>query len=208
MLIAKLAEQAARRLAELSRRANLARTPAPAGVSRPPALRLIGEIGGLSRVTSRAARQAYPVASLPQPVMLLPGFFSHPFRMRPLKVALEQAGHQVEDWGMGFNFGPTPENFAGLLRRVERMARRHGVPVALIGWSLGGLFAREVACRLPESVARVITMGRPFSVRDRARRGRSADRARWFAQAAGADDCLVESARRRDPSAVGCWLAA
>jgi len=163
MLMAKLAEQAARRLAELSRRASLARAPAPAGVSRPPARLLLGEIGGLSRARSLAARQAYPAASLPQPVMLLPGFFSHPFRMRPLKVALEQAGHQVEDWGLGFNLGPTPENFAGLLHRVERLADMHGEPVALVGWSLGGLFAREVACRLPESVARVITMGTPFS---------------------------------------------
>jgi len=83
--------------------------------------------------------------------------------MRPMHDALEQAGHLVDDWGLGFNLGPTPENFAYLLRRVERLAGIHGAPVALVGWSLGGLFAREIACRQPEQVARVITMGTPFS---------------------------------------------
>ena len=77
--------------------------------------------------------------------------------------ALEQAGHLVDDWGLGFNLGPTPENFAYLLRRVERLAGIHGAPVALVGWSLGGLFAREIACRQPQRVSRVITMGTPFS---------------------------------------------
>jgi pimeloyl-ACP methyl ester carboxylesterase len=161
--LAYLLRGAGRQLENLSRRAALARASAPAGVSGPPARLLFAEMGALSRTRVADTQRPIPVAKQPQPVMLLPGFFSHPRRMRPLKVALEQAGHAVEDWGLGFNLGPTPENFAGLLRRVERMARGHGEPVALVGWSLGGLFAREVACRLPESVARVITMGTPFS---------------------------------------------
>jgi pimeloyl-ACP methyl ester carboxylesterase len=49
------------------------------------------------------------------------------------------------------------------MRRVGAMARLHGEPVALIGWSLGGLFAREIARREPAMVAKVITMGTPFS---------------------------------------------
>jgi pimeloyl-ACP methyl ester carboxylesterase len=80
-----------------------------------------------------------------------------------MRDALARAGHEVEDWGMGFNLGPTPDNFALLIRRVDRMARRHDAPVTLVGWSLGGLFAREIACRLPDRVGRVITMGTPFS---------------------------------------------
>jgi pimeloyl-ACP methyl ester carboxylesterase len=43
------------------------------------------------------------------------------------------------------------------------LSRHHGEPVALVGWSLGGLFAREIARRYPETVSRVITMGTPFS---------------------------------------------
>lgn len=95
--------------------------------------------------------------------MLLPGLGSHPGRMRPLFRTLELAGHSVENWGMGFNLGPTPANFQFLLRRVRTLARQYGEPVALVGWSLGGLFAREIAHRQPESVSRVITMGTPFS---------------------------------------------
>ncbi len=95
--------------------------------------------------------------------MLLPGFGAHPKRMKPMFAALEDAGHNVEEWGLGFNFGPTPENFRFLMRRVGSLARGYGAPVALVGWSLGGLFAREIACRQPEQVSRVITMGTPFS---------------------------------------------
>ena len=95
--------------------------------------------------------------------MLLPGFCAHPRRMRPMFDALALAGHDVEEWGLGFNMGPTPENFAFLMRRVRSLSRAYGAPVALVGWSLGGLFAREIACRQPEHVARVITMGTPFS---------------------------------------------
>jgi len=96
-------------------------------------------------------------------VMLLPGFGANPGRMRRMQQALEDAGHVVQDWGLGLNFGPTPENFIFLMRRVGGMARLHNQPVALVGWSLGGLFAREIARRQPASVGKVITMGTPFS---------------------------------------------
>ena len=77
--------------------------------------------------------------------------------------ALAAAGHRPHEWGLGFNFGPTPENFAYLMRRVTNLARTEGQPVALVGWSLGGLFAREIAKNRPDAVGRVITMGTPFS---------------------------------------------
>lgn len=144
---------------ELARRAALARQPRPHGVQGPPMRLLLGEFtsrrGGGTIADHRAER--------PQPVMLLPGFGAHPVRMRRMARALAEAGHDPHDWGLGFNLGPTPGNFAFLLSRVEGLARRQGQPVALVGWSLGGLFAREIAHRLPDRVARVITMGTPFS---------------------------------------------
>lgn len=146
---------------ELARRAALARQPRPTGVNGPPVKLLLGELGALaSRGRGKTVRY---VAGNPQPVMLLPGFGAHPARMRRLQRALDAAGHMAHDWGLGFNLGPTPENFAFLLARVERLSRRHGEPVALVGWSLGGLFAREIAKLLPDKVSRVITMGTPFS---------------------------------------------
>ena len=142
------------------RRSALAREPRPAGVSTPPLRYLLRELGSLA---PSSARHEPEQAARPQPVMLLPGFGSHPARMRPMAQALERAGHDVYEWGLGFNLGPTPENFAFLVRRVGALARQHKAPVALVGWSLGGLFAREIARREPDSVSRVVTMGTPFS---------------------------------------------
>lgn len=151
---------------EMARRTALARQPRPEGVSGPSLRLLLGEIGALAGRVPRPMRGGAPdghVASRPQPVMLLPGFAAHPGRMKRMQQALVAAGHYAQDWGLGFNLGPTPENFVFLMRRVGSMARLHDQPVALIGWSLGGLFAREIARRQPDSVGRVITMGTPFS---------------------------------------------
>ncbi len=114
----------------------------------------------------RAGRRDPPVATpdgMSQPVMLLPGFGTHPVRMKGLRTALEGAGHRVSDWGLGFNFGPSADRFDRLCERVVMLSRREGTPLVLVGWSLGGLFAREIAHRHPEAVAMVITMGSPFS---------------------------------------------
>ncbi len=146
---------------EIARRTALAREQRPQGVFGPRAHLLWGELASFGMVARRLPR-IHP-AERPQPVMLLPGFGSHPLRMARLGRALTAAGHAVSDWGQGFNLGPTEANFAQLLDRIEEQARENGAPVALVGWSLGGIFAREAAKKLPQSVARVITMGTPFS---------------------------------------------
>jgi len=146
----------------LRRRAALARQSRPEGVKSPPLALLLGEIRALGGI-GRRAKAPVTTARHPQPVMLLPGFGCHPSRMNRLAKALEAAGHVVYPWGLGFNLGPTPENFAFLVARVGRIARSGGKPVALVGWSLGGLFAREIAKLNPQAVSSVITMGTPFS---------------------------------------------
>jgi pimeloyl-ACP methyl ester carboxylesterase len=153
---------------EVARRAALARQPRPEGVRGPPLKLLLGEFGALAARSQRRTDIAPHAVRCPQPVILVPGFGAHPGRMRRMQRALQEAGHTVEDWGLGFNLGPTPENFAFLMRRVGAMARRQGQPVALVGWSLGGLFAREIARRQPQAVGKVITMGTPFSGNRRA----------------------------------------
>ncbi len=147
--------------AELARRTALAREPQPVGINPPGLKLLLGELGTIGR--RRRGSLTQHTATSPQPVMLLPGFGAHPSRMHRMQHALEAAGHSAHEWGLGFNLGPTPENFAFLLRRVSALAREHGEPVALIGWSLGGLYAREIARRQPETVRKVITLGTPFS---------------------------------------------
>ncbi|MET1755374.1 alpha/beta fold hydrolase [Novosphingobium sp. RD2P27] len=158
-------ERAGRARGEILRRSALAREPRPEGVSGPPLRYLLGELASFRRVPERHEPAK---ARNPQPVMLLPGFGAHPVRMRPMADALTGAGHSLHDWGLGLNLGPTEQNFTFLMRRVGALARQHKAPVALVGWSLGGLFAREIACRQPNNVSRVITMGTPFSGNPRA----------------------------------------
>lgn len=151
-----------------SRRAALARQPRPHGVSGPPLRLLLRELALLVRRVDMRGGVGRHQALRPQPVMLLPGFGAHPARMARMKRGLSGAGHRVDDWGLGLNLGPTRENFAFLMDRVAALAAYHGQPVSLVGWSLGGLFAREIARRQPQMVRKVITMGTPFSGNRRA----------------------------------------
>lgn len=150
---------------EIARRGSLALQPRPADVRGPKWQALLGELRTPVEhwQASRRNRAMDEQAPESRAVMLLPGFGTHPARMKPLRIALEAAGHRVSDWGLGFNFGPTEDRFERLCERVLTMARKEGEPLVLVGWSLGGLFAREVAKRHPEAVRLVITMGTPFS---------------------------------------------
>jgi pimeloyl-ACP methyl ester carboxylesterase len=149
---------------DFARRLSLAREPCPDDSHGPSLLRLAGELAALGEPVRRLLRKTEIArAAQPRTVMLLPGFATHPIRMRYMARQLEQAGHRVKRWGLGFNLGPTPDNLAQLERRVSDLAARYGEPVYLVGWSLGGLFAREIAKRQPQAVAKVVTMGSPFS---------------------------------------------
>src|SRR5690606_28495105 len=108
-------------------------------------------------------RLILPRSQNPRVVMLLPGFGTHPLRMRYMARCLERAGHKVKRWGLGFNLGPTEENFTLLEERIEQIFVRYDREVVLVGWSLGGIFARELAKRRPDLIAKVVTMGSPFS---------------------------------------------
>lgn len=150
--------------AELTRRLALAREPVDTEATGPRLKLLIGELSALAEPLVRPFRQIdIPPAVYPQTVMLLPGFATHPTRMRYMARALETAGHRVKRWGTGFNLGATAEKLAIVEDRLLDLHRRFGRRVVLVGWSLGGLYAREVACRHPGAVAKVVTMGTPFS---------------------------------------------
>ncbi|HEX7776877.1 MAG TPA: alpha/beta hydrolase [Parvibaculum sp.] len=100
------------------------------------------------------------------PVMTLPGFTGPEFSMQPLNRFLNANGYIAQSWGLGTNRGirnmEHMENLSAVLgKRVRRIADEHGRPVSLIGQSLGGVFARELARRFPNEVDRVITLGSP-----------------------------------------------
>jgi pimeloyl-ACP methyl ester carboxylesterase len=150
---------------ELARRVALARQPQPAGARNPRVKFLLSELGELGEPVRRALHppMAISQARTPRIVVLLPGFGTSPWRMRFMARQLERAGHKAKRWGMGFNLGMTPDLFDHLSQRIVKVHQRYEQPLVLVGWSLGGVFARELAKRHPDLVAKVITMGSPFS---------------------------------------------
>lgn len=136
--------------------------PAP---DRPPLRLLLGEAAyTVSPVTRRLrAQPLVKRADNPKIVLMLPGFIATPVTMRYLSQQIERAGHKAKVWKLGFNTGPSPERIAALEQRVLEIADYYGTKPVLLGWSLGGMFGRELAHRHPEAVSKVITMGSPFS---------------------------------------------
>lgn len=94
-------------------------------------------------------------------VIDIPGWTAPEVSMAPLRAFLRSKGHDAHGWGMGTNRG-RPESDALLLaKKVETAALKTGHPVALVGWSLGGVIAREVARAVPHAVGKVVTFGTP-----------------------------------------------
>ena len=96
------------------------------------------------------------------PVLVLPGLMASDFSTRTLRAFLRGRGYATHGWKLGHNVGPRPEVATGLVERLRDLRARHGRRVSLVGWSLGGIYARELARRFPEDVRFVITLGSPF----------------------------------------------
>jgi pimeloyl-ACP methyl ester carboxylesterase len=99
-------------------------------------------------------------------VLVLPGLLASDTSTLPLRGFLARLGYDVRGWDLGRNRGPTEEVLAGLPRALLAHAARTGRPVSLVGWSLGGIYAREMTRRHPDQVRRVITLGSPFARHD------------------------------------------
>jgi len=95
------------------------------------------------------------------PAIVIPGFIANDRTTLELRRALARAGWRVHPWDMGWNLGARPDTVDQLARRIEQVG--DGQPVLVVGWSLGGLFAREVARARPDLVRAVATLGSPFS---------------------------------------------
>ena len=96
------------------------------------------------------------------PVLVLPGFLADDRSTRTLRWFLRRRGYHAHAWRLGRNRGPTPGTVTGLVARLEAIHRRHGRTVSLVGWSLGGIYARELARAFPARVRCVITLASPF----------------------------------------------
>ena len=96
------------------------------------------------------------------PVLVLPGFTASDRSTMALRSLLASQGYWAHGWGLGQNIGPTDAVLDGIHERLASLHERHGRAVSIVGWSLGGIYARELARQHPERVRLVITMGSPF----------------------------------------------
>ena len=97
------------------------------------------------------------------PVLVLPGLVASDTSTRPLRSFLKSRGYAVSGWGQGRNLGLRHGVQDGMVDLVKELNDTHGAKVSLVGWSLGGLYARQLAKMMPERVRAVITLGSPFA---------------------------------------------
>ncbi len=95
------------------------------------------------------------------PVLVLPGFLTTDLSTVLIRRFLGQLGYSPLPWKLGLNLGQY-EDPADIFPRIEAITDEYGQRVSLVGWSLGGVYAREIARRYPSSVRQVITLGSPF----------------------------------------------
>jgi len=139
-----------------------------AGPPRRPSLVLLalegpraaGELGMLAAFRPLLARAPRGDG---HPVLVLPGLQADDRSTAPLRRFLSALGYAVHGWRLGTNRGPDEATVEGIRQRVSDLHLRHGGrAMSLVGWSLGGIYAREIARRGPSVVRQVITLGSPF----------------------------------------------
>jgi dienelactone hydrolase len=141
--------------------------PPPSGRLRPPGLGLLlAEARGifefnasllLSPLLMRAPRGDG------HPVLALPGFLASDLSMAPMRRYLSELGYDAHAWRMGRNTGGISRMRAALRDRLAEIHRSSGRKVSIVGWSLGGVYARDLALQAPEMVRYVVTLGSPFA---------------------------------------------
>lgn len=134
-------------------------------VEQRPSLGLLAREAAIA-ITQRRRVRALPIpaialAAVPRPIVVIPGFLADDSSCARLTASLNGAGHNAVGWGQGRNLGVSDTLFEDLGARLDELCFDH--PVTLVGWSLGGLMAREFAKFAPARVSTVVTMGSPFS---------------------------------------------
>jgi pimeloyl-ACP methyl ester carboxylesterase len=99
------------------------------------------------------------------PVLVLPGFTASDRSTAILRRYLNELGYRTFTWDLGRNLGPRSIGRQGehLLARLREIHEETGQTVSLVGWSLGGVMARQLARRMPKAVRQVISLGSPFT---------------------------------------------
>ncbi len=95
------------------------------------------------------------------PVLVLPGFMASDLSTGPLRKFVNKLGYKAIGWNLGRNKAEV-ETLEILIDKVEKIYQKCGRKVSLIGWSLGGVYARQIAKASPDLIRQVITLGSPF----------------------------------------------
>jgi pimeloyl-ACP methyl ester carboxylesterase len=132
----------------------------------PPSLRLLA-LEGRVWLEFATLLPALPLLELTprgdgHSVLVLPGWLASDRSTQALRWFLRRRGYDVHGWEQGRNLGPTPDAVAALGRRFTALRKRSRRRVSVIGWSLGGIYARELARHFPNDVRQVITLASPF----------------------------------------------
>jgi pimeloyl-ACP methyl ester carboxylesterase len=112
--------------------------------------------------TSATPRDRVELTSNRNPIIVLPGFMACDLSTTLLRAFLRHLGYDAMPWGFGRNVGPVDGLMQHLVERVHAAADDASEPVILVGHSLGGIYAREIAKSAPQSVRAVFTLGAPF----------------------------------------------
>ena len=122
--------------------------PGPRAATLPPVQQLLGNLSmpfDLARTRAQADDLATQMRGDGRPVLLIPGLMASEQRMGWLRHILSAGGYRAHDWGMGRNFGPRPDSLTRIDARLDAIRQERDEPVTLVGWSLGGLYARELS---------------------------------------------------------------
>jgi pimeloyl-ACP methyl ester carboxylesterase len=121
--------------------------------------RAVGELGLLAATAPLLA--ASPKGD-GHTVLVMPGLGASDLSTRPLRRFLKGLGYDVHGWGLGRNEGPSTRMLDGVGARFLDLHGRRGEGVSIVGWSMGGIFARRLARLNPDAVRQVVTLGSPF----------------------------------------------
>jgi pimeloyl-ACP methyl ester carboxylesterase len=139
----------------------------PSGRLRPPHLGLLlAEARGLFELN--ASMLMSPLLARARrgdghPVLVLPGLLASDLSTALLRRYLDGLGYRSHAWGLGRNIAGVYRTRGLLRRRLAAIHQESGRNVSLVGWSLGGIYARDLALHMPQMVRYVVTMGSPFT---------------------------------------------
>ena len=123
-------------------------------------------LAGLGRMPLAAPWLSFAPRGDQHGVLVLPGLLASDTSTVVLRRFLRRLGYQVQGWNLGRNLGPTDQVLDELPRELSAMVGRSGGPVSVVGWSLGGIYARELARHHAGQVRQVITLASPFALTD------------------------------------------